>query len=254
VDVGAGLKLDGWVMRPADFDSAKRYPTLFFVYGEPAMQTVRDAWTGSEYLWHTMLTQLGYIVVSVDGRGTPAPRGRGFRKAVHRKIGVVNSGDLAAAAAVIRRWPGVDSTRLGVWGWSGGGSMTLNLMFRHPGLFQVGISIAPVPDQRLYDTIYQERYMGVPEEHEAEYREGSPLTHAARLRGKLLLVHGTGDDNVHYQGTQRLINALVAAGKPFSLMAYPNRSHCLCEGEGTELHLYGLLTGYLIRNLPPGAR
>jgi dipeptidyl-peptidase-4 len=132
--------------------------------------------------------------------------------------------------------------------------MTLNLMFRHPGLFQVGISIAPVPDQRLYDTIYQERYMGVPEEHEAEYREGSPLTHAARLRGKLLLVHGTGDDNVHYQGTQRLINALVAAGKPFSLMAYPNRSHCLCEGEGTELHLYGLLTGYLIRNLPPGAR
>ena len=254
VDAGNGLSLDGWVMRPAGFDSTRSYPVLFFVYGEPANQTVTDSWVGNDYLWHTMLTQLGYVVVSVDNRGTPAPRGRAFRKAIYKKIGVVNSQDQAAAARVIRRWPGIDSSRVGVWGWSGGGSLTLNLMFRYPELYQVGMSVSPVPDQHLYDTIYQERFMGLPQQNEAAYREGSPLAHAARLRGKLLLVHGTGDDNVHYQGSERLINALVAANRPFSLMAYPNRTHCICEGEGTHLHLFGLLTRYLTGNLPPGAR
>ncbi|MGH7580125.1 MAG: S9 family peptidase, partial [Gemmatimonadales bacterium] len=254
VDAGPGLELDGWIMRPPAFDSTRRYPLLFFVYGEPAGQTVVDAWTGEEYLWHAMLTQLGYVVVSVDNRGTPAPRGRAFRKAAYQKIGVVSSADQAAAAEVIRAWPGVDSSRVGVWGWSGGGSTTLNLMFRYPGRYHVGMSVAPVPDMRLYDTIYQERYMGLPQENEAAYREGSPLTYAGRLRGKLLLVHGTGDDNVHYQGSERLINALVAAGRPFTLMAYPNRSHCICEGEGTELHLYRLLTTYLTEHLPGGPR
>jgi dipeptidyl-peptidase-4 len=254
VSAGPGLELDGWLMRPTAFDSTRRYPVLFYVYGEPAGQTVLDAWTGEEYLWHAMLTQLGYVVVSVDNRGTPAPRGRAFRKAAHLKIGVVSSADQAAAAEVIRGWPGMDSSRVGVWGWSGGGSTTLNLMFRYPGRFGVGLSVAPVPDQRLYDTIYQERFMGLPQENAAAYREGSPLTYAHRLRGRLLLVHGTGDDNVHYQGSERLINALVAAGRPFTLMAYPNRSHCICEGEGTQLHLYGLLTRYLTEHLPAGPR
>ncbi len=254
VNAGNGLALDGWIMRPAGFDSTRSYPLLFFGYGEPANQTVMDSWVGNDYLWHTMLTQLGYVVVSVDNRGTPAPRGRAFRKAIHKKIGVVNSQDQAAAARVIRRWPGIDSTRVGVWGWSGGGSLTLNLMFRYPELYQVGMSVAPVPDQHLYDTIYQERFMGLPQENETAYREGSPLAHAARLRGKLLLVHGTGDDNVHFQGSERLINALVAANRPFSLMAYPNRTHCICEGDGTHLHLFGLLTRYLTENLPRGAR
>ena len=254
VDAGAGLKLDGWVMKPPGFDSTKRYPVVFNVYGEPAGQTVLDSWNGEQYLWHLMLTQQGYVVASVDNRGAPAPRGRAFRKAIYKKIGVVNSADQAAAARTMERWPWVDSTRIGVWGWSGGGSSTLNAMFRYPEIYRTGMAVAPVPDQRLYDTIYQERYMGLPQENAEAYREGSAITFADRLRGNLLVVHGSGDDNVHYQGTERLVNALVAANRPFSLMVYPNRTHCICEGDGTDLHLYSLLTRYLEQNLPAGAR
>jgi dipeptidyl-peptidase-4 len=253
VDAGDALKLDGWVMKPPGFDSTKKYPVLFYVYGEPAAQTALDQWD-PDYLWDLMLTQQGYVVATVDNRGTPSPRGRAFRKAIYKKIGLVNSADQAAAARTIRRWPWVDSTRIAVWGWSGGGSTTLSLMFRYPELYQTGMSVAPVPDERLYDTIYQERYMGLPQENEAVYREGSPLFFADRLRGNLLLVHGSGDDNVHFQGSERLINALVAANRPFTLMVYPNRSHCICEGDGTSLHLYSLLTRYLEAHVPPGGR
>jgi dipeptidyl-peptidase-4 len=253
VDAGGGLMLDGWIMKPPGFDSTKRYPLLFYVYGEPAGQTALDQWDPS-YLWYLMLTQQGYVVATVDNRGTPSPRGRGFRKAIYKQVGLVNSADQAAAARTIRRWPWVDSTRIAVWGWSGGGSTTLNLMFRYPDLYQTGMAVAPVPDERLYDTIYQERYMGLPQENEAVYREGSPLFFANRLRGNLLLVHGSGDDNVHFQGSERLINALVAANRPFTLMVYPNRSHCICEGSGTTVHIYSLLTSYLEQHVPAGGR
>ena len=254
VSAGAGLQLDGWVMKPADFDSTKRYPVVFHVYGEPASQTALDLWSGGNYLWHLLLTQQGYVVVSLDNRGTPAPRGRAFRKVVYRKVGPVTSGDQAAALRTMRSWPWVDSTRIGVWGWSGGGSMTLHLLFRYPELYQTGMSVAPMADIRLYDTIYQERYFGLPQQNEADYKEGSAITYADKLRGNLLVVHGAGDDNVHYASTERLINALVAANRPFSMMTYPNRSHCICEGEGTGLHLYTLLTSYLQKNLPAGPR
>ena len=254
VSAGSGLRLDGWVMKPADFDSTKRYPVFFHVYGEPASQTALDLWGGGNYLWHLMLTQQGYVVASLDNRGTPAPRGRAFRKVVYRKVGPITSGDQAAALRTMRSWPWVDSTRIGVWGWSGGGSMTLHLLFRYPELYQTGMSVAPMADIRLYDTIYQERYFGLPQQNEADYKEGSALTYADNLRGNLLVVHGAGDDNVHYQSTERLINALVAANRPFSMMTYPNRSHCICEGEGTGLHLYSLLTSYLEKNLAAGGR
>ncbi len=254
VDAGNGLRLDGWVMKPPGFDSTKRYPVLIHVYGEPAGQTALDQWDGQDYLWNLMLTQHGYVVATVDNRGTPSPRGRAFRKAIYKKIGVINSADQAAAARTIRTWPWVDSTRIAVWGWSGGGSTTLSLMFRYPELYQTGMAVAPVPDERLYDTIYQERYMGLPQENEQAYHDGSSLFLADRLRGNLLLVHGSGDDNVHYQGSERLINALVAANRPFTLMVYPNRSHCICEGEGTWLHLFSLLTRYLEDHVPPGGR
>ena len=254
VAAGAGLELDGWVMKPPGFDSTKRYPVLFLVYGEPASQTALDKWDGASYLWHLMLTQRGYVVATVDNRGTPAPRGRAFRKAIYRKVGVLNSADQAAAARTIRGWPWVDSTRIGVWGWSGGGSMTLNLMFRYPEIYRTGMSVAPVADERLYDTIYQERYMGLPQENATEYREGSALTFAGQLKGNLLVVHGSGDDNVHYQGTERLVNALVAANRPFTMMVYPNRTHCICEGDQTTLHLFSLLTRYLEQNLAAGGR
>ena len=252
VTASPGVELDGYAMFPPDMDSTRHYPILFNVYGEPAGTTVTDSWGYSEYLWHLMLTQQGYIVASLDNRGTPQPRGRAWRKVVYRKIGVIASEDQAGAARVIGRWPMVDSTRIGVWGWSGGGSMTLNLMFRYPDVYNTGISVAPVPDMRLYDTIYQERYMGLPQDNEEDYKQGSPLTFADRLRGNLLVVHGSGDDNVHYQGTERLVNALVAANRPFTMMVYPNRTHGIFEGEGTTLHLYGLLTRFLNSNLPAG--
>jgi dipeptidyl-peptidase-4 len=241
-------------MKPPGFDSTRRYPVFFEVYGEPASQTVLDRWTGAGYLWNLMLTQKGYIVASIDNRGTPAPRGRAFRKVIHQKVGVINVDDQAAALRIMRSWPWVDSTRIGVWGWSGGGSMTLHLMFQHPELYQTGMAVAPAADVRLYDTIYQERYLGLPQQSPDAYRAASAVTHADKLRGNLLVVHGQGDDNVHYQATERLINALVAANRPFTMMAYPNRTHCICEGDGTTLHLFSLLTRYLEQNLPRGPR
>ena len=247
-----GTPLDAWVMTPPGFDPHGKYPVLFNVYGEPAAQTVLDAWSG-DYLWHLMLTQHGYIVASIDNRGTPAPRGRAWRRSIYGAVGVLSSQDQAdGARGLAKQLPYMDSTRIGVWGWSGGGSMTLNLMFRSPELYKMGMAVAPVSDERLYDTIYQERYMGLPSENADGYRRGSPITFAANLRGDLLIVHGTGDDNVHYQNTERLVNALVAANRPFTMMAYPNRSHCICEGEGTTLHLYGVLTNYLESHLFSG--
>lgn len=253
VNIGGGVELDGWMIKPYNFDASKKYPVLLHVYGEPAGQTVLDNWGGNK-LWHLMLAQQGYIVISVDNRGTPAPRGRAWRKSVYRQIGILASQDQAAACRVIRRWPFVDSTRIGIWGWSGGGSMTLNMMFRAPELYHTGMSVAPVTDQRYYDTIYQERYMGLPSDNPEGYKNGSPITFASQLKGNLLLVHGTGDDNVHYQSSEALINALVKANKPFTMMAYPNRSHGIFEGQGTTRHLYELLTRYLHEHLPPGPK
>ena len=252
VDIGNGMALDGWMIKPPDFDAKQRYPVLFHVYGEPASQTVLDRWGSRNRLWHLMLAQQGYIVMSVDNRGTPAPRGREWRKCIYGQIGILASQDQAAACRVIRQWPFVDSTRMAIWGWSGGGSMTLNMLFRHPELYGTGMSVAPVADQRYYDTIYQERYMGLPQDNAAGYKNGSPITFARNLKGNLLLVHGSGDDNVHYQNAEALVNALVSANKPFTMMSYPNRSHGINEGRNTSLHLFELLTRYLKQHVTPG--
>jgi len=254
VEVGDGVQLDGWMIKPPDFDPQKKYPVLFYVYGEPWGQTVLDSWGGRNELWHMMLAQQGYIVMSVDNRGTPAPRGRTWRKIVYRKMGLISSQDQANAARAIGKWAFVDPTRIGIWGWSGGGSSTLNAMFRYPDVYHVGLSVAPVPDLRYYDTIYQERYGGLPQEHPDEWKQSSPITFAANLKGQLMLVHGTGDDNVHYQGTEALINALIAANKQFHMLAYPNRSHGIYEGPGTQRHLYGLFTRFISEKLVPGGR
>jgi len=250
VDIGGGVQLDGWMIKPPGFDQTKKYPVLFHVYGEPASQTVVDSWGGGTYLWHLMLSQMGYIVMSVDNRGTPAPRGREWRKSIYNRMGVLNGGDQAAAARAIGKWPFVDPQRLAVWGWSGGGATTLNVMFRTPDVYKMGMAVSPVTDLHYYDTIYQERYVGLPQENPEGYKNGSPVTFADQLKGDLLVVHGSGDDNVHYQNTEALVNALVKANKPFTMMAYPNRTHCICEGEGTSLHLYSLLTRYLREHLP----
>jgi len=255
VDIGGGTVLDGWMIKPPGFDPSKKYPVLYYVYGEPAGQTVMDNWGGNNYLWYLMLAQQGYVVTSVDNRGTPAPRGRDWRKIVYRKIGVISSADQAAAVkAMLAKMSYLDSSRVGIWGWSGGGSSTLNAMFRYPDIYKVGMSVAPVPDQTLYDTIYQERYMGLPQDNPEDFKQGSPITFANGLKGDLLIVHGSGDDNVHYQGTERLINKLILLNKQFQMMEYPNRTHSISEGENTTRHLYGLLTNYLTTHLPTGAR
>jgi len=255
IDVGDDVLLDAWCIKPPDFDPEKRYPLLFHVYGEPAGQTVLDRWGGEKYLWHLMLAQQGYLVMSVDNRGTPAPRGRPWRKCIYRQIGILASADQAAAAhAIIKDRSYVDPNRIGIWGWSGGGSMSLNAIFRYPDLYHTAMAIAFISDQRLYDTIYQERYMGLPQDNEQGYKNGSPITFAHQLKGNLLIIHGTGDDNCHYQSCETLINELIKHNKHFTMMAYPNRTHAIKEGENTKRHLYELLTGYLKQNLPAGPR
>ncbi|MEQ1826817.1 MAG: S9 family peptidase [Pirellula sp.] len=253
VDIGDDVQLDGWLMKPAEFDENKKYPIVFHVYGEPASQSVRDRWGGNNYLWHTMLAQQGYVLACVDNRGTPCPRGRQWRKAAYRRVGTLASEDQSAAARELLKRPYLDANRVGVWGWSGGGSMTLNLLFRYPDLYHTGMSVASVPDMRLYDTIYQERYMGLPQDNAEDYRHGSPITHAAGLKGNLLIVHGTGDDNCHSQGMEKLTNRLIELNKPFTQMFYPNRSHSINEGKNTSLHLYGLMTRFLNDKLPPNS-
>jgi dipeptidyl-peptidase 4 len=253
LDIGGGVSLDAWMLKPPAFDAAKRYPVIVYVYGEPAGTTVADRWGGRRMLFHRALAEAGYLVVSFDNRGTPAPKGTAWRQVIYGAVGELSAQEQAAAVrALASTRPYVDADRVGVWGWSGGGSNTLNAMFRFPDVFAVGVSVAPVPDQQLYDTIYQERYMGLPHSNADGYRRGSPINFAEGLRGHLLVVHGSGDDNVHYQGTERLVDRLVALGKPFDLMVYPNRTHAISEGEGTSAHLHQLIARYFLDHLPPG--
>ncbi|BFO68026.1 S9 family peptidase [Chryseobacterium sp. KCF3-3] len=251
-----GITLDGWVVKPKNFDPNKKYPIVFTVYGEPAMQTVTDDfYTGWNWLYAGNMAEDGYLYVSLENRGTPSPRGREWRKSVYRKIGQMNIRDQAMGAkALFAKWPYIDTSRVAVWGWSGGGSSTLNLLGQYPDIYQTGIAIAPVANQLFYDNIYQERYMGLPQENREDFVKGSPLAYAKNLKGNLLLVHGTGDDNVHYQNTEVYINELVKYNKQFQLMSYPNRTHAINEGEGTSLHLTTMFTKYLKEHCPPGAR
>lgn len=246
-----GVTMEGRMIKPLDFDPEKKYPILFNVYGEPAGQTARDTWVG---LWDRMMAQKGYLVITMDNRGTPSLKGREWRKSIYRKIGVINSHDQAMATKEILKWPFVDPERIAVWGWSGGGSMTLNLLFRYPEIYQTGVSVAPVGNQLLYDNIYQERYMGLPSENREDFIEGSPVTYAKNLQGNLLLIHGTGDDNVHYQNAEVVINELIRHNRPFQMMAYPNRSHGIYEGQNTRRHLYELITSYITEHNPPGPK
>jgi dipeptidyl-peptidase-4 len=247
VDIGGGTRLNAWFIKPPAFDSTRRYPVLFYVYGGPGSQTVVDAWGGSQYLWFQMLAQRGYIVASVDNRGTGS-RGRAWRKIIYGRMGVVETQDQAAAAKAVARLPFVDPARVGIWGWSYGGFMSLNAITQHPDVYKTAVAVAPVTHWRYYDTIYTERYNGLPQQNAAGYDAGSPLTYAKRLRGNLLIVHGSGDDNVHYQNTEAMVNALIEVGRPFSLMVYPNRDHSISSDRATP-HLRAMLTRYIEENL-----
>ncbi len=253
VEIGPGARLDGWLIRPPLFDPAGCYPLLLYVYGEPSSSQMVDGWKGARQLFHRALAEAGYVVACIDPRGTPAPRGRAARKeGIYRHMGARGAADIAAGLrALLSARPWLDPERVAVWGWSGGGTMTLHLLFRHPELFAAGLAVAPVPDARLYDSIYQERFLGLPGDNPVGYDEASPIQSAQGLEDPLLLVHGSGDDNVHFQGSERLIDRLVALGKPFDLMVYPNRTHAIAEGEGTSLHVHSLLARYLTEHLRP---
>ncbi|MCU7693163.1 S9 family peptidase [Haoranjiania flava] len=250
-----GATMDASVLLPKNFDSTKKYPVLFYVYTEPGGATVKDKFgSGRPNLYNGDFSGDGYIYISVDSRGTPAPKGAAWRKSIYEKVGILNIHDQADAAREIMKWRFVDTSRIAVWGWSGGGSTTLNLLFQYPEIYKTGIAIAAVANRLTYDNIYEERYMGLPQENAAAYKQASAITHAAGLKGNLLLVHGTGDDNVHYQNAEMLINELIRHNKLFNLMVYPNRSHSISEGEGTGKHLSNLFTKFLREHCPPGAR
>lgn len=248
------LTLDAWMIKPTDFDASKKYPVIIEVYGEPGSATVQDVW-GHGDLWNQYMANQGYLVVSIENRGARAPRGREWRKCIYGEVGTFAAEDQCRGILdMAKQYPYIDTSRIGITGWSGGGSQTLNSMFRYPDVFHTGIAIAFVADQRLYDTIYQERYMNTPQNNPDGYRKGSPISYAEGLKGNLLLIHGTGDDNVHYQNCEMLVNELVKRGKMFSQISYPMRSHGISEGEGTTLHLRKSMAKYWLEHLPAGGR
>ncbi len=255
LELDGGVAVDAWMIKPRGFDPSRKYPVFIYVYGEPHGQTVLDAWGRSQADYHRVIADLGYLVVSIDNRGTPAPKGAAWRRAIFGSLGPLSTEEQAAALKELGRTrPYVDLSRVGIWGWSGGGSNTLNAMFRQPDLYHVGIAVAPKPQPHLYNAWFQEIYMETRETNPDGYRRSAPINFAEGLKGELLIIHGTGETNTHLQITEGLVDRLIELGKPFDYMAYPNRDHGLREGRGTAVHLRMLMARYLIDHLPPGPR
>jgi len=250
------IVLDGWINKPKNFDASKKYPVVFYVYGEPAASTVTDNYGNhNNFLYDRDMGEDGYVQVAIDNRGTPMLKGAAWRKSIYRKIGTINIHDMAMGfKKLMDENAYFDRDRIAVWGWSGGGSSTLNLLFQYPEIFKTGIAIAAVANQLFYDNIYQERYMGLPQENREDFVKGSPITYAKNLQGNLLYIHGTGDDNVHFSNAEVLVNELIKNNKQFQYMPYPNRTHSISEGAGTRQHLSTLYSTFLRKNCPPGAK
>ncbi len=242
-----GVELEGWMMKPTDFDASKKYPVLQYVYGGPGSQTVKNQFGGFNYFWYQMLTQQGYIVVSVDGRGTGG-RGEEFKKVTYGELGKYEVIDQIETAKYLGGLDYVDADRIGIWGWSYGGYMTSLALTKGNGIFKMGIAVAPVTSWRYYDTIYTERYLKTPQLNPGGYDDNSPIEFAKDLQGKYLLVHGTADDNVHYQNSLEWVDALVKANKQFDMAFYPNKNHGIYGGV-TRFHLYRKMTDYIMANL-----
>ena len=249
------VTMEGWIVKPKNLDKNKKYPVLFYFYSEPAGQTgVNRYGAGNNSLYDGNLGEDGYVYVTFDGRGTPSPKGRAWRKAIYRNIGRINVRDMAMGAkAVFEKYNFIDTSRVAVHGWSGGGTATLNCLFQYPEIFHTGIAVAAVANQLTYDNIYQERYMGDPKESYQDYVDGSPIKYAKNLEGNLLYIHGTGDDNVHYQNAEMLANELIKHKKIFYMLSYPNRSHGIRE-DGAYPHVRLMFTDFLRKNCPPGGR
>ncbi|EON79074.1 dipeptidyl peptidase IV [Lunatimonas lonarensis] len=255
LDIGNGINMDAWVIKPRNFDPSLKYPVFVFVYGEPHAQTVMDSWGHAMADFHRIVADLGYLVVSMDNRGTPCPKGAAWRRAIAGSLGPLSTEEQAAGVkALARNYSYVDLDRVGIWGWSGGGSNTLNAMFRKPEVYKMGIAVAPKPQPHLYNAWFQEIYMKTPEVNPQGYRDSAPINFAEGLKGNLLIIHGTGETNTHLEITEGLVDRLIELGKPFDYMAYPNRDHGLSEGKGTQVHMRLYMLRYLLTHLPQGGR
>lgn len=244
---GAAGELNAWIMKPTNFDPNKKYPVYFNVYCGPGSNTVSDEFEGLNYMYHQLLCQKGYVVLSVDPRGTMY-RGEAFKKSTYKQLGKLETEDLIAVAKHVQTWNYVDPARIGIQGWSYGGFMTALAMTKGADVFKTGISIAPVTNWRYYDNIYTERYMQLPQENASGYDDNSPVNHVSKLKGNLLLIHGSADDNVHYQNAMELITALVKANKQFDMFIYPNKNHGIYGGN-TRNHLFNMMLDYTLKNL-----
>jgi dipeptidyl-peptidase-4 len=249
------VTMQGWLIKPKNIDPYKKYPALFHFYSEPARQMGLNKFgAGYNSLYNGNLQEDGYVYITFDGRGTPSPKGRAWRKAIYRNIGKINVRDMAMGAkALFDKYDFIDTSRVAVHGWSGGGAATLNCLFQYPEIFHTGIAISAITNQLTYDNIYQERYMGDPKESYQDYIDGSPIKYAKNLKGNLLYIHGTGDDNVHYQNAEILANELIKHKKIFYMIPYPNRSHSIRE-ENAYPHLRLMFTDFLRKNCPPGGK
>lgn len=253
LDIGNGIEFDAWMLKPKDFDSTKKYPLFIYVYGEPHAQTVLNEWGAAQIDFHRVVAELGYVVVSIDNRGTPCPKGAAWRRAIFGSLGPLSTEEQEAGLnALAKQCQFIDTDRVGIWGWSGGGSNTLNALFRKPDTYHVGIAVVPKPQPHLYNAWFQEIFMRTQEVNPEGYDKSAPINFAEGLKGKLLIMTGSGETNTHIQIIEGLVDRLIVLGKPFDYMVYPNRDHGLREGDGTVVHVRMHILRYLIDNLPPG--
>jgi dipeptidyl-peptidase 4 len=255
LDIGNGVTMDAWLIKPKEFDPGKKYPVFVYVYGEPHAQTVLDEWGAAHIDFHRAIADLGYVVVSIDNRGTPAPKGAAWRRSIFGSLGPLSTEEQEAGLkALAQQRPFVDLSRVGIWGWSGGGSNTLNAMFRKPDSYHVGIAVVPKPQPHLYNAWFQEIFMRTRDVNPDGYERAAAINYADGLKGKLLIVTGSGETNTHIQIIEGLVDRLIELGKPFDYMVYPNRDHGLREGTGTTVHVRMLIIRYLLEHLPAGPR
>ena len=242
-----GVSLDGYFLKPKDFAEAKTYPVLIYQYSGPGSQSVSNGWGGAHFAWHQLLVQQGYIIAVIDNRGTGG-RGEDFKKMTYKQLGKMESEDHISAAKFLGTLPFVDAERIGIWGWSYGGYISSLALFKGADVFKTAIAVAPVTTWRFYDTIYTERYLQRPQDNPTGYDDNSPINHVNKLKGNFLLIHGTGDDNVHFQNSVALQNELIKANKQFSSFYYPDLAHGLV-GPNSRNHLYQMMTDFILENL-----
>jgi dipeptidyl-peptidase-4 len=242
-----GNELNAWILKPSNFDASKKYPVLMYQYSGPGSQQVNNDWNSADDYWFSMLTQQGYIVACVDGRGTGF-KGAAFKKCTQKELGKLEVEDQIDAAKVLGSYSYVDASRIGIWGWSYGGFMASNCIMKGADVFKTAVAVAPVTNWRFYDSIYTERYMQTPQENASGYDENSPINHVDKLKGKFLLIHGSGDDNVHVQNSMQMMGALIQANKQFDSQIYPDNNHGIYGGK-TRIQLFNKITNFIKENL-----